>query len=280
MIPDLRRISPARYLAHHGALAHLPAIAAALGTAPVIVHGNAGIKAVEPTIRTLMPNAPRICHEGFCTEAAIDAVATTVASYSGDVVIALGGGRVLDVAKAAAEQKCVPVITIPTSAATCAAMTALSVLYEENGRWLRGKVLSTCPAATLIDLDVVTKAPRRLLAAGVLDALAKVHEVRLSLRRLSSLSSGPAAAAALCDSLEHTITEVIADVWGRDSTAPEHLDSLAESVIALPGWIGGLAGEANKLAAAHAVHNALTFLPGSKTSLHGELVAFGIIVQA
>jgi len=46
-----------------------------------------------------------------------------------------------------------------------------------------------------------------------------------------------------------------------------------------PALIGGLAGEDAKIAAAHAVHNALTHLPGSKVAIHGELVAYGILVQ-
>ena len=55
--------------------------------------------------------------------------------------------------------------------------------------------------------------------------------------------------------------------------------AVAEAVLLWPGLIGGLAGEASKLTAAHAIHNTLALLPGSKHGLYGEILAFGILVQ-
>jgi glycerol dehydrogenase-like iron-containing ADH family enzyme len=46
-----------------------------------------------------------------------------------------------------------------------------------------------------------------------------------------------------------------------------------------PGLIGALASEEAKLAAAHAVYNALTLLPGSRSFLHGELMTLGVLTQ-
>lgn len=46
-----------------------------------------------------------------------------------------------------------------------------------------------------------------------------------------------------------------------------------------PGIIGALASEEAKLAAAHAVYNALTLLPGCRAYLHGEVMALGILAQ-
>ena len=89
------------------------------------------------------------------------------------------------------------------------------------------------------------------------------------------------AALKLCDELEtlvikRAVTPLSAKAEANDKGA---LAIVSEAVLLWPALIGGLVGEANKLAAAHAIHNALTRLPGSKVSLHGELVAFGILVQ-
>ena len=43
--------------------------------------------------------------------------------------------------------------------------------------------------------------------------------------------------------------------------------------------IGGLGGAQCRTVAAHAVHNGLTHLPPTRASLHGEKVAYGILVQ-
>lgn len=276
-----KRVAPAAYLAERGALRHLRAIVAGVGNAPLLVHGSNGASAVERSRPGVLPAWARYLHEGVCSRRTIDATVEAIGAQGADVVVALGGGRVLDVGKAAADQADVPVVTVPTSAATCAAMTALAVSYDEAGRWSGGRPLSRAPDAVVIDLDVVRAAPRRLLAAGVLDATAKTHEVRLALRRSRGQGPTGSAALALCDQLDAIIRACVPAVYGG-AEAPagsEPLDVLAEAVIAYPGWIGGLAGESNKVAVAHAVHNALTLIPGSKRSLHGELVGFGVVVQ-
>ena len=47
----------------------------------------------------------------------------------------MGGGKALDTAKGTAEKAGLPVFTFPTIAATCAATTALSVVYKEDGNF-------------------------------------------------------------------------------------------------------------------------------------------------
>ena len=44
------------------------------------------------------------------------------------------GGKALDTAKGTAEKAGLPVFTFPTIAVTCAATTALSVVYKEKNR--------------------------------------------------------------------------------------------------------------------------------------------------
>ncbi len=58
---------------------------------------------------------------------------------SGDdraVVIGVGGGALLDSAKVLARRLGVPLVAIPTIAATCAAWTPLSVWYGDAGQAL------------------------------------------------------------------------------------------------------------------------------------------------
>ena len=51
------------------------------------------------------------------------------------MIFGMGGGKALDTAKGAAERAGLPVFTFPTIAATCAATTALSVVYREDGNF-------------------------------------------------------------------------------------------------------------------------------------------------
>ena len=280
-VPAGRRVAPACYVSSDDALAQLGAVVSELGRRPAVVHGGAGIVQAETFAGPLLPDVPRLAHEGACTLARITTLADGLRAVSADVVVAIGGGKVLDTGKAAANAVGAKVVTVPTSPATCAAMTPLSVIYRDDGVWDHGMALPSCPDGVMVDSGLLERAPRRLFAAGVLDALAKVREVRLALSVAGAVSPSEEAALALCGTLETGLAPAVVEAaFLRTEVEALSFAALAETVIAFPGWIGGFAGEANKLAAAHAVHNAFTHLASSRRALHGELVGFGLVVQA
>lgn len=162
-----------------------------------------------------------------------------------------------------------------------AAATVAVVEYDAAGVHLDSPLLADLWLTTLVDTEVLAAAPDRLLAAGVADALAKVHEVRYLTGRVGASNATVLAALALCDRLAALIDEraTAAMAAGPTADGTGDRDVLAEAVVLWPALIGGLAGEDAKIAAAHAVHDALTHLSGSKASIHGELVAFGVLVQ-
>jgi glycerol dehydrogenase len=54
---------------------------------------------------------------------------------------------------------------------------------------------------------------------------------------------------------------------------------VVDATVLLAGVIGGIGGAQCRTVAAHAVHNGLTHVAASHGTLHGEKVAFGILVQ-
>jgi glycerol dehydrogenase-like iron-containing ADH family enzyme len=247
------------------------------------VRGRVGFATAERALYASVAEAglppPRdAAHRGPVTRDAIERLAAVAAAH--DVVIGVGGGRVVDAAKGAAHLARLPFVAVPTSPATCAATTALVVLYDEAGAWSGPLVVGSCPDVVVLDPAVLGAVPDRLLAAGVLDAWCKVEEVRLAAR--TTADGGDTyldAALALCEVLAARVDPAAGALREGLPSAPTARAALAEAVIVLPGLVAGAAGEGNKLAAAHAVHNALTLLRGHHRSLHGELVAFGVLVQ-
>lgn len=210
-----------------------------------------------------------------CSEATLARLGEAIAEHRADVVIGVGGGKALDTAKLAAHQTQVPVITIPTSAATCAAWTALSNVYSEEGAFLYDVALDRCPDLLLLDYDLVATAPQRMLIAGIGDALAKWYE--------GSVSSGASehtlviAAVQQARVLRDLLLQKTAAVLAEPGGAAWR--EVVDACVLLAGVMGGLGGAQCRTVAAHAVHNGLTHLPESHGVLHGEKVAYGILVQ-
>jgi glycerol dehydrogenase len=245
---------------------------------------------LDPALAAAGVRAERASHEGPCTARAIDDLAAAAAREGVRAVLGVGGGRVLDVAKGAALTARLPFAALPTSPATCAATAATVVRYDERGAHLDVLEGGPVAAACALDPGLLASAPDRLLAAGVVDAWAKVHEVRLTGARagaagICATRATTRAALALVDDLAellraHALDALAAGPGGaRDPSRLPQRRLVAEAVVAYPGLIGGLAGADAKLALAHPLHDALTHLPGAHAALHGEKVGFGTLVQ-
>lgn len=193
---------------------------------------------------------------------------------SAQLIIGAGGGKVLDAAKLVATNLNLPVVTIPTSAATCAGWTALSNIYSEDGAFDHDVSLPSCPSLMVVDYDLIATAPCRTLKSGIGDAIAKWYE--------ASVSSGNSDRTMVIAAVQQA--RVLRDILLQKSVAAlEQPGSniwreVVDACVCLAGVIGGIGGAECRTVAAHAVHNGLTHLPECKL-LHGEKVAFGILVQ-
>ncbi len=190
-------------------------------------------------------------------------------------IMGVGGGKALDTAKLVAYQLDCPIVTVPTSAATCAAWSALSNVYSDHGAFQRDVPLPQAPAALILDYALIRTAPLRTLKAGIGDALAKWYE--------ASVSSGASQDALVISAVQQArvLRDLLFQSSGSALAEPGGTAwyQVVDACISLAGIVGGLGGAKCRTVAAHAVHNGLTHLLAHRTSLHGEKVAFGILVQ-
>lgn len=275
-------IAPTLVIAGSGAIAELGRHLRALGHSPLVLHGRAGLAACRDALFASLENAGLHWQTaeliGDCSEESLEVLSR--AYPEAQVILGVGGGKVMDAAKLLGFRRDLPVVTVPTSAATCAAWTALSNVYTPDGQWRYGVLLPTGPAAVVVDHAVLAKAPARLLAAGIADTLAKWVESSASVDPQHSDAMTLAAlqmARFLYDRLREIGPEAV-----RQARAGELGPALMQAIdanVQLAGTVGGLGGARCRSVAAHAVCNGLTQVETRRASWHGEKVGFGILVQ-
>lgn len=271
-------VAPARVIRASQALTQAGEAIAQLGSRPLVVGGNRTLAVTQPRLQPVLEQHQlQVVQASYglnCSEASLAALRQAVATHQADLIIGVGGGKALDAAKLLAHQCKLPVVTVPTSAATCAAWTALSNVYSDQGAFLYDVSLDRCPDLLILDYTLIQTAPQRTLVAGIGDALAKWYE--------ASVSSGHSEATLIIAAVQQA--RVLRDILFQKSSAalkePGSADwrEVVDATVLLAGVIGGLGGAQCRTVAAHAVHNGLTHLP-IHSSIHGEKVAYGILVQ-
>lgn len=276
--PPVLLIAPARVMRGAGVLAQAGTAIAQLGQRPLVVGGDRTLEAARslfPALEQAQLSVISASYGSNCSEAGVAALRKRGNQHQADLIIGIGGGKALDTAKLVAHQSGLPIVTIPTSGATCAAWTALSNVYTEQGAFRYDVGLAKCPDLLILDYDLVNTASRRTLVAGIGDALAKWYE--------ASVSSGHSGQTLVIAAVQQA--RVLRDLLFQHSAAAlqspggEAWREVVDATVLMAGVIGGLGGAQCRTVAAHAVHNGLTQLPQSHEALHGEKVAYGILVQ-
>ncbi|NEQ38347.1 MAG: iron-containing alcohol dehydrogenase family protein [Okeania sp. SIO3I5] len=272
-------IAPAQIIRGKNALAKSGEAIARLGNNPLIVGGDRSLNIIQPYLQALLQSHnlkfTQANYGSDCSEASLANLRQTVANQKADLIIGIGGGKALDTAKLLAYQCNLPIITIPTSAATCAAWSALSNVYSDQGAFLYDVTLARCPELLILDYGIIQTGPLRTLIAGIGDAIAKWYE--------ASVSSGHLEQTMIIAAVQQA--RVLRDILFQKSTAAleepggETWQEVVDATVLLAGLIGDMAGTQCRTVAAHAIHNGLTHLSASHGTLHGEKVAYGILVQ-
>jgi len=91
-----------------------------------------------------------------------------------DLIIGIGGGRSVDIAKMVAFNLKKPFVSVPTSASHDGIASPFVSLRGDKPH----SIIATAPLGVFVDIEILKKAPRKLLASGCGDLMAKVTAVR------------------------------------------------------------------------------------------------------
>ncbi|MFR1050519.1 MAG: glycerol dehydrogenase [Lachnospirales bacterium] len=236
---------------------------------------------MEESLRSVEKEYVFCDFNGECSKAEISRVMEEFEKAGCDVMVGAGGGKVIDTAKASAENLGgKPVVIIPTVASNDAPCSGVAVIYNEAGVVVKALLTKHNPDLVLVDTNVIAHAPARLLTAGMGDALATWFETRACKR-----SGAKSMARGLCSNTAYMMSRLCYDLLIQDGVAAleavkrqesdQHLENVVEASI----YLSGIGFESGGLAAAHAINDGFAYVPAAHGMYHGEKVAYGLLCQ-
>ena len=216
-----------------------------------------------------------------CTYEKIHCLAQRAKEVQADMIFGMGGGKALDTAKGAGYEVGLPVFTFPTIASTCAATTALSVVYKENGDFDSFYFYDRPAQHCFINLTIIASASDQYLQAGMGDTIGKYFECHFAARgdQLTYSSALGCEISNMCYAplLEYG-GQALADC--RESKVTVALEQAVLANIVSTGLVSLMVLDEYNCAIAHSVYYGLVLFPGFEERwFHGNVVAYGVLVQ-
>ena len=97
-----------------------------------------------------------------------------VGKSKSELIVGVGGGRSVDIAKIIGFNLDLPFVSIPTSASHDGIASPFVSIKGNKPHSL----VATAPLGVFVDVDIIKKAPKKLLASGCGDLIAKITAVR------------------------------------------------------------------------------------------------------
>lgn len=279
------RTGPQEYIFEEGVLNSLADRLLKLGIEKIhIVHGSLSWRKARPFLKGLYQSQLEISESlftGECSPEQIQSLTELIQEKQVEGVIAVGGGKIMDLVKYAAYEAGIDAVMVPTLASNCAPWTPVSVLYSEAGVFESLELLPRQAALLMVDPQLIVDAPAEYFIAGMADTLAKWYESDAILTQQaggSGMLFMARQAAAYCrEIILKSGPAALAEVE-RGEAGPA-FRAVAEAIIAVSGLVGGLGDELARTTIAHEIHDALTIFPQAHSFLHGHKVGYGILVQ-
>ena len=260
------------------------------GQTAVVIGGKKGTAAILDKLEKAAEGHVSILdflwYGGEASQENIQALSEKEAVQKADVIFAVGGGKALDTCKALGFRMGKPVYAFPTIASTCAACTAVAILYHPDGSFAAPCFLPGPPCHTFIDTEVIASAPERYLWAGLGDTYAKFFESTVSSRG-DELTYYHALGVSVSRSCLEPLLQYGEKAFRdhREKKVTEELTQVILTIIVTTA-VASILLTADRIidyntGLAHAVFYALTAFPElhvERDHLHGEVVGFGVLI--
>lgn len=214
-----------------------------------------------------------VLFNGNCTFDEIDRLTALI--KGADVLVAFGGGQLLDTAKCVADNLSIALINVPTLPSNCACITTKSIVYSNEHEMIANVRHKQSVQMVLVEPKVQQEAPYAFILSGIGDTLAKWYEIR---RRLT-VEKSKLVVSGLARHFIQVCRDEMLKVTNISTLSTLELRNLVDTIFLVAASVDGWAGLDGRSVAAHNVYNAYIKIYPHHTSTHGEIVAVGILDQ-
>ena len=270
---------PRYVLVGHGVLEEVAAVCKRLklsGVALVVTGGTTRRVAGESVLEILTDSGYDcgLVEVRSASPESVERVRVVAEECRAAFMLAVGGGKVIDVAKVAAYMLDVPFISVPTIASHDGIASPRASIKDKG---TNTSISAQAPLAIIADTKVIAEAPHRFLAAGCGDIISNytaVMDWRLAHRLKNAEFSS--YAAALSEMTAKMILESSKEIKPRlEESAWVVVKALVSSGVAIS--IAGSSAPAS--GAEHKFSHALDII-APKPALHGEQCGVGTIMMS
>lgn len=269
-----------------GLLSQLPSEIQRLGGKALIIGGPASLEKFLSIAGTDLYNSSVTWNilkfHGQCTTLRAEEYANAALSEGYTVLVGVGGGRCIDNVKCASVYSGLPIITVPASIATCVATSMTAIMYNDLGRREPAVNLKKEVDVCIADTALIGSAPRRTLAAGILDSIAKYPESfhQKTIRDYHDCSLKEYTQIINAKAIYEFLTGEYRELYDLGIEAPRFEDTILTNLLHT-SIVSGFADGSGQLAVAHATYDFMRNHNTEKSAsyLHGELVAVGLLIQ-
>lgn len=200
---------------------------------------------------------------------------TNMAKEKGaNFLVGVGGGKSIDIAKLASFNSKIPFVSIPTSASHDGISSPFASVKGLDRPY---SVVAKPPIAIIADIDVISKAPIKLMMSGCGDLISKktaVKDWELAHERTGEYYGRYSASLALLSA-----NLIMEDAKLISSMTEESVRVVVEALIS-SGVAAGIAGSSRPCSGSeHLFSHAMDILAPGK-GLHGEKCGIGTILMA
>lgn len=252
----------------------------------VVIGGKRALEATKEKIKEALKDTDvkitgEFVYGDECTMTNITNLADKKEVQNADVIFIVGGGKAMDTGKILAHEMEKGVFSFPTICSNCAAATAIAVVYHDD-KTLSHYALIPAPSHMFIETSVIAEAPSVYVWAGIGDGLSKQVEVEFATRGLEldhTANMGLSLSKSCQEPFLKYGEQAIKDC--KNNKATKAIEEIALNILVSTGYVSNLTNRPEyyyNSSLAHIFYNTSTAVKREKEFLHGELVAFGVLV--